>query len=210
MIKSARHEYTAHGCTYLFYIFLNPMQKSDMTHKNWEILTSKIVFERLPWLQILSEDVKLPDGQVVEGYLRLVSPDFVMIVPMNHKQELGLIRSYKHGIKGIDLQPPAGYLEVNEDPLNAAQRELLEETGHQSQDWQMLGAYFISGNQGAGKAHFFLAKHCEFATDPNPGDLEVQETLWIPIPEVKNMWQTGQFQQLSSIAILGLAFSHLK
>ena len=184
--------------------------KNDMKHKNWKILKSEIVFERLPWLQVLSEDVQLPDNQVVEGYLRLVSPDFVMIVPVNHRQELGLIRSYKHGIKGIDLQPPAGYLDFNEDPLHAAKRELLEETGHQSQNWQMLGAYSISGNQGVGKAHFFLAKNCEFIADPDPGDLEIQEALWIPISEVKGMWQTGQYRQLSSIAILGLAFSYLR
>jgi ADP-ribose pyrophosphatase len=180
-----------------------------MKHKNWVILSSEIAFERLPWLRVLSEDVRLPDGRVVEGYIRLESPDYVMIVPVNHKQEIGLIRSYKHGLRNIDIQPPAGYLEENENPLEAAQRELLEETGCTSQDWQILGTYTISGNQGNGKAHFFLARECDFVENPNPGDLEEQEPLWLTIPEVKRMWETGQFLQLSSTAILGLAFHHL-
>jgi ADP-ribose pyrophosphatase len=180
-----------------------------MKHKNWEILTSKIVFERLPWLRVLSEDVRLSDGRVVKGYLWLESPDYAMIVPVNQKQEIGLIRSYKHGLRNIDIQPPAGYLEENEDPLPAAQRELLEETGCTSQDWQSLGTYSVSGNQGNGKAHFFLARKCIFVADPNPGDLEEQEPLWLPIPEVRSMWKAGEFLQLGSMAILGLALHHL-
>ena len=181
-----------------------------MEHKKWETLKSEIILERLPWLRVFSEDVKLPDGRVVEGYLRLESPDFVMIVPVNQNQEVGLIRSYKHGPKEIDLQPPAGYLENGENPLSAAKRELLEETGSSSQEWQSLGTYIISGNQGVGKAHFFLARNCVLVTDPNPGDLEMQEVVWIPVPDVETMWSSGQFNQLSSIAILGLASQHLR
>ncbi len=181
-----------------------------MKHKNWKILTSDVVFERLPWLRVLSEDVELPDGQEVEGYLKIEAPDFVMTVPVNHKREIGLIRSYKHGLKDIDLQPPAGFIDVHEAPLDAAKRELLEEMGCTSQDWLSLGTYSISGNQGIGRASFFLAQQCDLIADPDPGDLEFQETLWMSIPEVKLMWRSGQFLQLSTIAILGLAFNHLK
>ena len=186
------------------------LQWVPMEHEKWETLKSEIILERLPWLRVLSEDVRLPDGAVVEGYLRLESPDFVMIVALNHRQEIGLIRSYKHGPKEIDLQPPAGYIEQHENPLNAAKRELLEEAGCSSQEWQCLGVYTISGNQGVGKAHFYLAQNCISVTDPNPGDLEIQEVAWIPIQEVETKWASGQLRQLSSIAILGLAFQFLR
>jgi len=181
-----------------------------MKHKKWKIHSSKIVFEQLPWLRVFSEVVELPDGRRVEGYLKLEAPDFVMVVPINHNHEIGLIRSYKHGIKGIDLQPPAGYLKDQEDSLDAAKRELLEETGCTTQDWQSLGNYAISGNQGYGLAYFFLAVQCTPIAEPNPGDLEVQEVLWIPIAEVKELWKAGRFLQLSSIAIIGLALRHLE
>lgn len=181
-----------------------------MTEELWKVLSSKIVFEQAPWLRVISEDVELPDGRIVEGYLRLEALDFVMVVPINRKNQIGLIRSYKHGLKGIDIQPPAGYLDEGEDPLEAAKRELLEETGSASQNWQSLGSFVIAGNQGAGMAHFFLATDCDQRTDPNPGDLETQEVLWMPISEVRQKWQNGQFCQLSSSAILGLALSRLK
>jgi ADP-ribose pyrophosphatase len=181
-----------------------------MKHENWKILSSKTVFEQIPWLRVVAETIELPDGRLVEDYLKLEAPDFVMIVPVNKHHQIGLIRSYKHGLRGIDLQPPAGYLEAEENPLDAAKRELLEETGCESQEWQNLRTYVISGNRGAGSTHFFLAKNCIQITDPDPGDLEAQEVIWMDVPEVENMLLTGQFLQLSSVAILGLALRYLE
>jgi len=180
-----------------------------MKHELWKIISSKTVFEQNPWLRVISEDVELPDGRIVEGYLRLEAPDFVMITPANQQEEIGLIRSYKHGLKSTDIQPPAGYIDKGETPLEAAKRELLEETGSLSQHWQSLGSYVIAGNRGAGKAHFFLATDCEQVAEPDPGDLEIQEVLWVPISKVREKWEKGQFSQLSSSAILGLALSRL-
>jgi ADP-ribose pyrophosphatase len=181
-----------------------------MRSEIWKILRSRTVYENKPWLQVQAEDVELPDGRIVEGYLRLETPDFVMIVPHNQDNEIGLIRSYKHGLREIDLQPPAGYLEEGEDPLQAAKRELLEETGCEAMQWQLLGAYVNSGNRGAGRAHFFLATDCHQIVEPNPMDLEVQELVWMAVPEVKREWREGRFKQVSSMAVIGLALEYLE
>jgi ADP-ribose pyrophosphatase len=133
-----------------------------------------------------------------------------MIVPVNNENKIGLIRSYKHGLRAIDIQPPAGYIDEGEDPLETAKRELLEETGVISEHWQSLGSYVIAGNRGAGMAHFFLATECEQVAEPDPGDLEAQEVLWVPISEVRQCWEAGDYAQLSTSAILGLALSRLR
>jgi ADP-ribose pyrophosphatase len=181
-----------------------------MKSEIWKILRTKTVFDNPPWMRVEAEDVELPDGRVVEGYLRLETPDFVKIVPRKHDGNIGLIRSYKHGLREVDLQPPAGYLEEGEDPLQAAKRELLEETGCKSTQWQPLGAYVNSGNRGAGRAHFFLATDCHQVVEPNPMDLEVQELVWMTLPEVKRRWRAGRFSQVSSMAIIGLALEYLE
>jgi len=181
-----------------------------MKHELWKITASKIVFEQEPWLRVISEDVELPDGRIVKDYLRLETPDFVMIVPVNTKDEIGLICSYKHGVRQIDIQPPAGYMDEGENPLATAKRELLEETGSVSEHWQSLGSYVIAGNRGAGMAHFFLATECIQVANPDSGDLEVQEVLWIPLVQVRQNWEEGSYAQLSTSAILGLAFARLQ
>ena len=176
----------------------------------WRILRTKLLLDRDPWMRVYSEKVELPDGRVVEGYLRVEQPDFVSIVPVRSGREIGLIRGYKHGVGAVDMQPPAGYVEKGEDVLITAQRELLEETGCQAEAWFELGSYVVSGNRGAGKAHIYLATGCQQIVEPDSGDLEEQEVVWLSLEEVKQRWIDGKFSQMATVAALALAFNRLE
>lgn len=177
--------------------------------KRWKTLQSETLLHRPPWLKVISDQVELPDGRIVAGYLRLETPDYVVIVGVNNQRDFVLIRSYKHGLGAVDIQPAAGYLEAGEDPLSAAQREFQEETGCRAQHWHPLGSYILAGNRGAGRAHIFLATGCEVATQPESGDLEEQEVLWMPADQVRERLHAGSFKQLASVASLSLALMEL-
>jgi len=175
----------------------------------WRTLRSQTLLERPPWLRVLAEDVELPDGRIVEGYLRLETPDYAVIVPVDEAGRIGLIRSYKRGPDAIDLQPPAGIIEPGELPGEAARRELREETGCTADQWTGLGNYVLSGNMRGGSAHLFLATGCRQVAEPDSGDLEEQQVLWLPAGEVARIWRSGQLAQLGTAAALGLALAHL-
>ncbi|HEY43092.1 MAG TPA: NUDIX hydrolase [Anaerolineae bacterium] len=187
---------------------LESRKMSDL--KPWKTLRSKLLLDHSPWLRVYEDQVALPDGRVIDGYIRLEEPDFVIVVPVQADGLIGLIRSYKHGIGAVDLQPPAGYLESDEDTLIAAKRELLEETGCEAEGWEKLGSYVISGNRGSGWAHLFLAIDCKQVTQPDSGDLEEQEVIWLPIDDVHRLWTEGEFGQVSTAAAIGLALARLK
>lgn len=178
--------------------------------KRWQTLASRLLLDRSPWLRVYAEDVQLPEGRVVHDYLRLRTPDFVVIVPVSEEGLIGLIRSYKRGPDRIDLQPPAGMIEDGEQPLAAAQRELLEETGCRADRWRDLGDYVLAGNMRGGLAHLFLATGCQQVQPPDSGDLEEQELLWLKQDEVSALWRGGEMAQLGSTAALGLALAHLE
>lgn len=174
-------------------------------HKVWKTLRRTLLLDRSPWLKVYADDIELPTGELVQGYIHMHTPGYAMIVPLNEKGEIGLIRSYKRGVDDIDIQPPAGVLE--EDlPLETARRELLEETGCQAQTWHALGNVVLSGNYGAGRAYFYLATECHQVQAPDPGDLEEQELIWLPVEEVYRLYEQGRFQQMGATAALGLAF----
>jgi 8-oxo-dGTP pyrophosphatase MutT (NUDIX family) len=175
----------------------------------WHITKSELLLDRSPWMRIFSDDVQLPDGSIVEGYLRLESRGYVMVVPIDDENRIGLVRSYKKGVDGIDIQPPAGVLEPGEDVLTSAKRELREELGCEATSWHSLGAYTISGNYGAGEVHFYLAVGAHQVVEPDSGDLEEQEVVWFPMEKVHEMWVSGKMKQLGSMAALGLAFSRI-
>lgn len=177
--------------------------------EEWKTLRRELLLDRRPWLRVLSDDVELPDGTVVEGYLRLETPDYVVIVPVDREGRIGLVRSYKRGLEAVDIQPPAGIIEPDEAPLETARRELLEELGCEAASWEGLGDYVLAGNLRGGLAHLFLARGCRQVAEPDPGDLEQQEVLWWPRDRVRQRWQRGEFGQLGSAAALGLALTRL-
>jgi ADP-ribose pyrophosphatase len=178
--------------------------------KPWRTLQTTMLLDSSPWIRVYADDVLLPDGRVIEGYLRLESPGYAMIVPVSHDNQIGLIRSYKRGVDAIDLQPPAGMIEAGEDPLITAKRELYEELGCNALEWISMGKYVVGGNFGVGQAHFFLAKDCQQVVEPESGDLEEQETVWLPLEKARQWWIAGTFRQMASAAALGLAFAHLE
>ncbi len=181
-----------------------------MIGEPWKTVSSKLLLDRKPWLRIFAENVQLPDGRIIEDYLRLETPDYVVIVPIDGQDRMGLIRSYKRGVGGEDLQPPAGLIEPGETPLEAARRELLEETGSRASSWHPLGGYVLAGNLRGGIAHLFLALGCEQVKEPDSGDLEAQEVLWLPVESVRTRWRSAGFRQLGSAAALGLALDRLE
>ena len=178
--------------------------------KPWRTLERRLLLERPPWMRVYEDDVALPNGQTVLGYLHRETPGYAMIVPVDHQGHIGLVRSYKRGVDGIDLQPPAGVLAEGEDPLTCAQRELLEETGSTAEHIYTLASPVISGNYFAGRAYMYLAVGCQVVAEPDSGDLEEQQVVWMPLSEVYEKWAEGSFQQISTLAALGLAFAHLE
>lgn len=175
----------------------------------WKTLRSRVLLDRRPWLRVHAEDLELPDGQVVEDYLRLETPNYVVIVPVSADGRIGMIRSYKRGPDAVDIQPPAGVIEDGESPLQAAERELMEEMGCRAKGWQPLGAYVLAGNMRGGQAHLFLATECSQVAAPDSGDLEEQEVLWPSASEVRRLWRGGELAQLGSAAAIGLALAQL-
>jgi ADP-ribose pyrophosphatase len=175
----------------------------------WKTLRTRVLFEREPWLRVLADDVELPDGRVVEDYLRLEELDFVAIVAIRASGDVAMLRCYKHGLGTVDEQLPAGYIEGGEKPLETAQRELLEETGCLADDWRSLGHFVISGNRGINTAHIFLANDCRQVASPDSGDLEVQELLWMTQDELRRRLAAGDYRQILTVACLGVAFAYL-
>jgi ADP-ribose pyrophosphatase len=178
--------------------------------KAWRTLQRKLLLDHSPWMRVYADDVELPDGRVVEGYLRLESPGYAMIVPVDINQRIAMVRSYKRGVDAIDMQPPAGIIDPGEDPLTTAKRELLEEIGCSASEWIALGAYVLAGNFYGGLAHLYLALGCQQIAEPDPNDLEEQEVVWLSKDEVFKSWRSAEFRQLSTAAILGLAFPYIE
>jgi ADP-ribose pyrophosphatase len=123
-------------------------------------------------ISIAIESVILPDGRKVDDYMQIQIADFVMIFAETASGHAVCLRLYRHGARCVGLELPAGHIDHAEDPLDAARRELLEETGYESADWQALGAVFQSTNHRIGLGYVFHARNAVRVQAPCSGDLE--------------------------------------
>ncbi len=100
----------------------------------WDLLKSSYLFQS-KWLNIRQDHVKMPSGHEMNDFYLIEHPSFVNIIAINKEGEFILEKQYRHGINRIVYELPAGAIEENETPLEAARRELLEETGFGGGRW---------------------------------------------------------------------------
>jgi ADP-ribose pyrophosphatase len=90
------------------------------------------------YLNLIQDQVRLPDGKTA-GREYLIHPGAVAIVPILPDGRILLERQYRYPLHQAFIEIPAGKLDLGEDPLDCAKRELKEETGFIAADWSFLG-----------------------------------------------------------------------
>ena len=99
-----------------------------MSIKKWETLKSDYIIKR-PWLTARRDEVQLPNGIIHDEYYVQEYPDWVNVIAEDCKGNLIIERQWRHGLGIVSNEICAGVIEKDEEPLDAAKRELQEETG---------------------------------------------------------------------------------
>jgi ADP-ribose pyrophosphatase len=176
----------------------------------WKIVRSEQVYTSPPYLGVYSHTVELPDGRLIEPYYRIELRSFVVTAALTPDEEIVIGRQYRHGIGRVSLMLPGGLLETDEDPLVAARRELLEETGYVSDQWESLGRFVPNSNYRCGEAFLFLARASRRVAEPDSGDLEETELLTMRIADLVDAMRAGNVVSLSSAAAIALVDARLR
>jgi len=177
--------------------------------EDWHVLSRETIFDH-PFLKVAVEQVRLPDGKVIRDWPMVHARDYANVLALNALGEALILEGYKHGAGCSSWQVVGGYLEEGEEPLAAIQRELLEETGCQSDDWRYLGSYVVDANRYVGTGHFYVARNVHKIAAPTSTDLETFTLRWVPIPELKKALSDGRIQIVSYALNISLALLTLE
>lgn len=125
-----------------------------------EIYKGKIV-------HLFCDTVRLPNGkEATREVIRHVGA--AAVVPLTDEGNVILVRQYRYPFSQVMLEIPAGKLDIGEDPMDCAKRELIEETGYDAKEFVYLGAFYPSVAMLNEVIHLFLAKNltvCETNLD---------------------------------------------
>ena len=135
----------------------------------WQKLKSRYLIRRW-WMNLREDHVRLPNGVELDEYHVLEYPHWTCVVCKTEDGEMVMVEQYRYGIDEVTLELPGGALEPDEDLLEGAKRELLEETGYASGEWTYLGHSAPDPTRHTNDAYFFFANNArkidEQALDP--------------------------------------------
>ncbi|MGH3337084.1 MAG: NUDIX domain-containing protein [Nocardioides sp.] len=174
----------------------------------WPVVSSRDVYEN-PWIRVREDVVERPGGGRGNYGVMTVRQPAVFVVALTDDDEVLLVNVDRHTV-GPSLEVPAGGSD-GEDPLVAARRELLEETGHRAEQWHPLGRLQALNGICEAPEHFFLARALSLASEDRHEQRAegISSVSRIPVAEVLAMVRHGEISDAESIAALMLALTHL-
>ncbi|WKZ29064.1 MAG: NUDIX hydrolase [Patescibacteria group bacterium] len=179
-----------------------------MEIKPWKVLDSKTAFNNRFW-NIMQETVELPDGSVYSEFFVNEHTGAAQVFALTEDGMVVMNRQYKHGTRVIETEHAIGALKAGEDPLLAAQRELLEETGYGEGEWESLGAHAPSPTASRSLFHAYIAKNVRLIAEPVSDPREVIETFLVDPKALPEMIARGEIRSLASISLAFLALTKL-
>ncbi len=138
--------------------------------------------------------------------LVLESVDWINVVALTAKHESVMVRQYRFGIGACTLETPGGMVDAGEKPLAAAQRELLEETGYVSDEWDYLGAVEPNPAFHPHLCHHFLARNVRQVADVDPGPGEAIAIEICTLEQLKDAMKNGYLRHALALSALARVY----
>jgi len=162
----------------------------------------EIYHGRKLWIE--QRDVRLPNGLVRQKVI--VHPsNAVAILPIEGKR-CKLIRQYRYAIDDYIIEAPAGTLESGEEPLAAAGRELIEETGFTARTIEPRGFIITTPGYTDEKIFLYEARGLSPSQKFEKDDDEVIEVVEVLIQDLNQMIQDGTIVDAKTICLIHRCF----
>lgn len=158
----------------------------------WEILHSDYLL-MTPWLTVRKDHIRQPSGGELDDFYVIESQDWVNVIAITEDGQYIIEEQYRHGIGEVCTELCAGKVEDGETPLQAAQRELLEETGYAGGEWSLIGVFSPNTSAMTNYCHCYLAKMVKKVQDQHLDNSEDIRVKLISEVELRHLLQNDCF-----------------
>lgn len=171
--------------------------------KKWEIIKEEDISPS-KWFPLWRHIVKLPNGKIVDDYYVSKFGEVSMVLAFTKNKEVVFVRQYKHGVREITIELPAG-MRKEKTPIEAAHCELKEEAGILAKDLIFFGKLFLAPSKDGTITNLFMTANAEITQGQELDENEEIEVLLVPIDEIDVKISSGEIMSADTIAALTLA-----
>jgi 8-oxo-dGTP pyrophosphatase MutT (NUDIX family) len=177
----------------------------------WKEESRKTVYT-CPVFSVEERISRSPDSKS-KVYTVLNTKDWAIVIPVletDRGREFVMVRQWRHGAKTLSLEFPGGVFEKDEEPSQAARRELREETAYHAGKIRKLGEFNPNPAIMSNRVHFFLAEELQFTGTQELDEDEFVTVETLPWEEVlRGMGKEPYIHALMGTA-MALYFQHLQ
>lgn len=167
---------------------------------NWKTLQIKEVYDN-PWIHVEQHDVINPSGnRGIYGKVHFKNRA-IGILPIDEKEFVYLVKQYRYVLNELSIEIPEGGGLLDENPLDAAKRELKEETGLTANRWEKLLNMHLSNSVSDEQAVVYLATDLAYGI-PDPEETEELEIIKMPFDSAYQMVLNAEITDSMSVAAI--------
>lgn len=153
---------------------------------------------RCPLFRVTEDLAVDPSGFRIHRAI-VVHGGSAVMMPVDHRGRILLVRQYRLPARAYLWELPAGRLDPGEKPLQAARRELEEETGYSARRWRKLVSFFVSPGYVSERMTIYVATDL-IPGRPEPMPDERIEVRWFTPAEIERMIDSGRLTDAKTIA----------
>ena len=171
----------------------------------WQTHRSRIVHQN-PYYAVREDEVTRPNGKPGKYFVAEVQRA-VFLVPVDEGGNILCIKLFRYPTQMESWEIPAGSIEDGESPLQAAKRELQEETGLTAKTWEHIGELQTSNSRTNGMGDVFICRSLQQTNQDERAEEGITELTPFSPAQVLDMIKNGDITDAVSLAPLMMAFA---